>query len=386
MTITAKVIADSYNVHNGSRLTTMELYYPRFIHAEFMTHRMFSRNASSSRAIPVKTVIKSIMDDPAMPIHWGKNQKGMQADEEQNAPVWIFTDPYEPRTEEEEVNSVTYVRMGILPQLAWKAAMYAAIHVAKAFDRAGYHKQIVNRLLEPFSHIRVIVTATEWDNFFALRLDSAAQPEMQQLARQMKEAMDNSQPAAFSMQMDTLAGRTSAHLPYILPEELPALRDKAKEYFSEGRDIGPYKVDKFGEMDTYGVIFLSIISAARCARVSYRLHDGGVPSVEDDISLATRLLTDRHMSPFEHTASPCTCPNFHHNLRGFFSLRAWIEQVNETDRVREEHQARRAEIEAMAETLGGRVVELFTGDLAIETEDVTHIGTKEKPPEKGKLN
>ena len=87
MTITAKVICDSICKHSKIRITTLELEYPRFIHSEFMTHRMFSRNASSSRAIPVARQIEMIKEDPAMPIHWGKNQPGMQAKEENTALV-----------------------------------------------------------------------------------------------------------------------------------------------------------------------------------------------------------------------------------------------------------------------------------------------------------
>ncbi len=134
MTISAKIILDS--IYGESRLTTMELKYPRFIHSEFMTHRVFSRNASSSRAIPVSKLIDQIIANPAMPIHWGKNQPGMQASEEHNAEV-IHEDPEYRHMSKEE---------------AWLAARDEAVKFAMAFDKAGYHKQIVNRILEPFSH------------------------------------------------------------------------------------------------------------------------------------------------------------------------------------------------------------------------------------------
>src|ERR1700693_1578480 len=81
MTVSAKIVADSVG-QAGQRITTMQLRYPKFIHGEFMTHRVFSRNASSSRAIPVERLIQDVIDDPAMPVFWGKNQKGMQAKEE----------------------------------------------------------------------------------------------------------------------------------------------------------------------------------------------------------------------------------------------------------------------------------------------------------------
>ena len=92
-----KVIADSIS-ESGKRITTFQLKYPRFIHSEVMTHRVFSRNASSSRAIPVKKMIEQVRNNPAMPIHWGANQSGMQAKNELNecfrkevGRVWLGT-------------------------------------------------------------------------------------------------------------------------------------------------------------------------------------------------------------------------------------------------------------------------------------------------------
>src|SRR3990167_7019338 len=139
--ISAIIVADSIS-RDGHRITTFELEYPRFIHAEFMTHRHFSTNAASSRAIPVKTQLQTIKGNTAHPIHWGANQ-------------------------------------------AWMEARNHAILFADRFNDAKYHKQIVNRLTEPFSHIKVVCTATEYDNFFWLRCHPDAQPEIQELANQM---------------------------------------------------------------------------------------------------------------------------------------------------------------------------------------------------------
>ena len=238
--ITAKVICDSISP-SGVRLTTMELNYPRFIHSEFMTHRMFSRNASSSRAIPVKRMIKQVAENPAMPIHWGKNQAGMQA-----------------REEIDHLNG-TYL---------WEdSAQYVAENCRIMAD-FGYHKQIVNRLLEPFQWIKVIVTATEWDNFFKLRLHKDAQPEMMVLAEHMKKAMDESIP--------TELHPGEWHLPYI-------------------------SVDDCLKTTTDNFVKLSV---ARCARVSYLNHDNSTPNIDKDIALADKLLEAGHMSPFEHQATP----------------------------------------------------------------------------------
>ncbi len=158
--IKAEIIKDSL-APSGKRITTFVLTYPRFIHSEFMTHRMISKNASSSRAIPTEKMIQAIMDNPAMPIAFSKNQKGMQA-----------SDILSPQDQEKA-------------EWLWLQARDETLNYVKALTDLGAHKQHVNRLLEPFQHITVIATATEWDNFFALRCHPDAPPEFQELANQM---------------------------------------------------------------------------------------------------------------------------------------------------------------------------------------------------------
>jgi hypothetical protein len=140
----AKILADSVGAH-GVRLTTFELCYPRMIHSEFMTHRMISRNAASSRAIPVEKMIKRVEEDPVEPLFWGANQKGMQAHQ-----------------------ALTGLSLS-LAQGYWEDAQYQAVSFARRLADVGAHKQIVNRILEPFSWITVIASATEWGNFINLR-------------------------------------------------------------------------------------------------------------------------------------------------------------------------------------------------------------------------
>lgn len=256
MTITAKVIAHS--AHDGCPdLITLELKYPRFIHSEFMTHRVFSRNASSSRAIPVKRMIQDVLDDPAMPIEWGSNKPGMQAGEElTGADLW------------EAKN-------------AWMRARDKSVDYAKDMAEAGAHKQIVNRILEPFQHISVVCTATDWDNFFALRDHPAAQPEIRELARQMKNAIEGS--------ISVNLGPDEWHTPYII--------------------------------GGFGVFADTPYSAARCARVSYLNHDGSRSTREKDLELAYLLKSERHASPFEHQARP-TPGERHANFNGWKSYRS----------------------------------------------------------------
>jgi thymidylate synthase ThyX len=246
--ISCKVIADSIY---HTRITTVQLRYPRFIHAELMTHRVFSRNASSSRAIPVKKLIEEATDRPAVPIFWTKNQSGMQGREGCDALVVLD------RTE--------YTR-----EAAWRRARDAAVKHARAFADAGYHKQLVNRLLEPFTHISVVVTATEWANWFNLRFHEDAEPHIDLLAQRMWEAMRASEPV-FS----------AVHAPYV-----------------EGAQS---LIPDWNNFDTQTAFRKS---AARCARVSYLNHDGKAPTLDEDMTLFDRLMAGnvKHASPVEHQA------------------------------------------------------------------------------------
>jgi hypothetical protein len=242
--IRVRVVEDS--IANDTRLVTLELRFHRFILPEFNTHRVFSRNASSSRAIPVSKMIEQVKLNPAMPIHWGKNQKGMQAVEE-------LTD-YEKRVVKDY----------------WRDAAFQMSKQADLMQNMGLHKQATNRLLEPFQFINVVMTATEWFNFFELRDHADAQPEIKELARVMKAVMDKSKP--------TLLSAGEWHLPYVSAEEV--------------QEIGMENALK--------------CSTARCARVSYVTFDMKPPTVENDLRLYDQLITSRpqHASPAEHQATP----------------------------------------------------------------------------------
>ena len=268
MTISAKMIEDSFASH-GKRIMTMQLCYPRFIHAEFMTHRVFSRNASSSRAIPVDKMIEQVFHDPATPIHWGKNQAGMQAREELSGTNLVMAKNY------------------------WKEAALAAVRCATKLNSEGAHKQIVNRILEPFQWIHVVVTATEWENFYNLRDHQDAQPEIQMLAMHMQEVHNWSTP--------TLLNEGEWHLPYIHQSE----------------------------REQYDYTDLLKFSAARCARVSYLLHDGTEPNPEKDLKLHDQLTKSvpPHMSPVEHQAQSRTEDKFFANFRGWKQYRGYLETM-----------------------------------------------------------
>lgn len=267
--ITATVIADSISHHN-KRITTLQLKYPRFIHSEFMTHRVFSRNSASSRAIPVAKMIEQVQNDPAMPIYWGLNQPGMQASKEH-----------------EDISTA---------QVWWKAAAIDAAVSATLLNELGLHKQIVNRVLEPFQWMHTIVTATEWDNFFELRCHPDAQPEFQALACAIRAAMSGSAPVERASGWQKAS---SWHIPYVSEEERANLH--------------PHTLTK--------------ISAARCARVSYLKHDGSTPSVEDDLTLFERLVGGKplHASPIEHQATAASSVASSRNLLGWHQYRELFE-------------------------------------------------------------
>lgn len=274
MQFLAKVVEDSRADHGG-RLTTLQLKYPRFIHAEFMTHRMFSRNASSSRAIPVAKILEQVRTDPAMPCHWGANQPGMQA--------------------AGEVDEQTKA----LAKQGWVHAANWAADYAEGLANLGLHKQVCNRLLEPFQFMHVVVTATEWDNFFALRDHEAAEPNIQVLARCMRHAMGASEPV---LRPRRRYEAEAWHLPYITEEERQAFPEE------------PHLLAK--------------LSAARCARVSYMNHDGTSPDTDKDLELYKRLVgsTPMHASPVEHQAySLVAAREQSNNFRGWRQYRELVE-------------------------------------------------------------
>lgn len=288
-----KIVADSLS-YNGCRLTTFEVTYPLIIHSEILTHRVFSRNVASNRAIPVKKLVESVQDNPFIPEKFPKNQAGMQSAE------WL---------EGEEA---------ALAKRAWLSARDNAVSSARAMMDANVHKQIANRLLAPFLWTTAVITATEWNNFFSLRCHPMAQPEIQKIAYMMRDAYQNSKPKFIPS--------GSWHLPYITEADYIWAKENA--------------VDKFKDP----MILLLYISMGRCARVSY-LRQGTDTEQQKDVELCESLIKNRHMSPTEHAATPETVldwygvdspdhiptlaidyePKFYGNFRGWKQYRKFID-------------------------------------------------------------
>lgn len=261
----AEVILASQSKTTGAPpIFTLRLRYPRVIHGEIMTHRVFSRNARSSRAVPVKTMLNEVRTSPYVPWHWGKNQSGMQAAEECNELV--------------RFNEMDKYLTVVDREKAWLKAAKVSADIAEGFMEAGYHKQNPNRLLEPFSWIDTLITSTDWDNFLWLRDHEAAEPHLQDLAALVRKALRY----ADVQPLDT----DEWHLPYITQEDVL--------YAIEHMD----SIIGFDD-------FLLKVSAARCARISYVPFDGDA-SYEKELARYDMLVTsDRvHASPTEHQAMP----------------------------------------------------------------------------------
>lgn len=323
--ISATVLAHSMGRHSGKNIATFVLEYPRFIHAELMTHRLFSRNAASSRAIPVERNIQHIKENTAMPIHWGKNQPGMSAKEECDAFVawheplegsfvqwesalgWVMT-----ANDDGSMDEIERIIRGYVNQSSgfredvWRAARDHAIKYALALHQAGYHKQIVNRLLEPFVFMKTIVTATEFDNFFALRRHPDAQPEIKELADVMWKALQGS---AINVLEDG-----EYHMPY----------------FGDGFWCPMHMNKDTTNLDkTYTLEEALAISASCCAQVSYRRLDD---SLEKALEIYDRLVHSKpvHASPFEHQATPIAFIPDETGVNVWDSK--WVEGITHVDR------------------------------------------------------
>lgn len=271
MAYAAKILADSITMI-GHRLTTFEVTFPRIVLAEVNTHRMLSRNSASSRAIPVAKKIAQVESDPFVPESFGKNRPGMQHGE-------LLDDHGDSAARE-----------------VWVVACAHAKQAAHSLSQLEVHKQLANRVLEPYAWHTAILTATDWSNFFHLRVSPEAQGEFRTCAAMMRELYEGSTPE--------VCHEGHWHLPLVRTH----------------RDLyGPGMVDDEEPIRTAG-LDPAKISAARCGRVSFLTHDGKRDFAED-IALYGRLLGPGHMSPLEHPARPMT----EHELKIFERPRyRWI--------------------------------------------------------------
>ena len=270
--ITAKIILDSIS-EDGVRLTTFHLHDPRYILPEIDTHRMLSKNSRSSRARPINSVMKEVYDDPFIPSHWTAYQKGMQGKE--------ITDP---EAIEFYTNFITSLGKNIVDAIE----LFNETCDIKGIPRL--HKQILNRYIENFASTDTIISGTDWKNFFNLRISDKAEPHIKELAEAMQKAMAESTPKVVTI--------GDYHLPYITEDEIE------HHFMTECK----------------------FASVARCARVSYAPFGSNEPDFDKDLELGKTLLQDKHMSAFEHIATPLLCASERtSNFRGWKQYRQEVD-------------------------------------------------------------
>lgn len=277
--IYSKILCDSVSSATGIRLTTMVCEYPLMIHNELLTHRSISKNSASSRAIPIAKRLQRVLDDPMIPTVWPKNEPGMSATV--NLEGVAATDC----------------------ETAWRAAAAIAVNSAKTVAETGLHKQVCNRIVEPFCWMTTLLSATDWENFFALRCAKDAHPDLQELAYWMLHALMQSSPkqleigewhVPFGDKMAMLVASTPSNSKEASVRSVPlSVNDRLK------------------------------VATARCARISYLTQDGEI-DIAKDIELHDRLLASKHMSPFEHCAQASIAGYYGGNFRGWLQYRKTI--------------------------------------------------------------
>jgi len=327
MKIESKLILASKNAVTGVNLYTFVLTYPRMILAEVNTHRMLSRNAASSRAIPAKKQRKQVLEDPFVPVYVGQNQKGMQAGQELTG--W----------------------KRFVVEHTWLLARYPAVLASWILDKQGAHKQAANRIVEPWTYTQQVLTCTDLKNFFKLRNHPDAEPHFQIIAKQMQAQVEFAEKwfeilswngnTVYERSLEMKSGNVGTmqvlkpgewHLPFITESDIEALQkdiDKEQEAYEETLhpDVAAFKLRGL-KWET-----LKQISTARCARVSYFLPEDGVRSYHSrDMELCNRLSSSGHWSPFEHVATPVETTDYIGNFRSWKQYRKEFEKEHGGDR------------------------------------------------------
>lgn len=319
-----EIAADSLNTF-GNRITTFKLTYPRIIHSELMTHRVFSRNAASSRAVPVKKMIEFVRNNMFTPLAVQKSHKGMQGSD------------YFEGVELEQAKQL------------WIESAELALQQAEKMEKFGITKQLINRILEPYQYYQVLVTATEWENFFKLRcpkyelsyypLDRPEALEPTKISFRSKKDYNNFilklNWTSFQDEQEWYRINTSQaeiHIQTLAETMWDAMNESTPKELKAGEYHIPFgdrmDEDKVAEL-YYEVInndrpnshISSIeetkikISTARCARLSYMTFDGEI-DYEKDLKLHNTLLESQHMSPFEHCARAMSDEEYFNFVKG----------------------------------------------------------------------
>lgn len=257
--IYAEVVAHSKSP-SGAEIVTIAVKYGLFVHAEFLRHRMLSRGVKSNRAIPTKVIRSEVLNDPYIPVFLGKNKRGMQSVEE-----------------------ICLKRAG---KAIFLGARYPIVFAHWLLEKLGAHKEWTNRLLNPWQWVRETITATEFENLYALRLHPAAQRDIQQVVECIKDAIELSRLCNNVVELQP----GEWHTPYL--QQYRDLSGVLYYYDNDGKSLSIQQALE--------------ASTARCARSSYDKHDGTTTTWEYDTDLYCSLIADdpKHMSPAEHQATP----------------------------------------------------------------------------------
>lgn len=367
--IEAKIIADSISPQ-GKRITTYLLTYPRFIHGELMTHRLFSRNSASSRAIPFEKMLKMVEEDPFIPIAWQKDHKGMQGTE------YFTNERVSNYSIDLDGNETTYQL-----EEEWLEAKNNAVEQAKNMNELGLTKQLCNRLLEPFMWHTVLLTATEFENFFKLRCPKYTvnwYPSSRPEALEPTQASFKSRKYAIKYTEGECSDWTEQdwrecnesqaeiHIQALAEAMWDAMNESTPKELRAGEwhipfgdNFDKHEIDKFAwitnkERNLSPIDTEIAVASARCARLSYMTFGGEIDYLKD-IKLHDQLLESKHFSPFEHCARAMSeeeyeifvkgngkhttmhaglvfdeeCKGWCNNFRGFIQYRYLIENNND---------------------------------------------------------
>lgn len=268
--IKVNLITYSESIDTQKRLATFVLKIPKFIWGHIISHRTLSRNSASSRATPAKRIRRNVLMDPFVPVYFGENKPGMQSGHAlKGFKLWMA-------------------------KKTWLWSRYLPVFFHYLGQKIGIHKEVVNRLIEPWLMVEIIITATEWSNFLSLRVNEAAQPEIRYAAEQINNLLKEQKPVKLQI--------GQWHLPFILEKEQDLDLDTKKK-----------------------------ISAARCARVSYSLFDGKTSDIDSDLKLCKKLSSSGHWSPFEHIAQALDKQERIGNFIGWKQYRKEFENENGGD-------------------------------------------------------
>ena len=300
--IEARILADSIDKY-GNRITTFYLVFPRFILAELSTHRVFSMNSASSRAIPFKKMKEMVINDPFIPIAWQKDHKGMQG-------VEYITDNK---------------KLKLLTSL-WLRARDKAVEHATYINDAGATKQLCNRLLEPFMWHKVLLTATEFENFFNLRCPQYYDGKQTHKSKIEYCKANNSDASEYGKEywQAVNKGQAEIHIMDLAEKIYDAMNESTPIELKAGEWHMPYgdniDLDNIESLEVLESTLLKVCTA-RCARLSYQtVGDNPKIDYKADINLHDRLLEMKHLSPFEHVAL-CKEDKRYANFKGWQSYR-----------------------------------------------------------------